>query len=402
MAKSVTDDSHFAEGTAVLEQWGITASAIRDGSVPVSALEEVVGRSADADRTLAWLLGSAASTAFGEFLVKWEGTAKEKRLRKEISRSLYRLAQRGIKTERSQKSRTKKILAPIEPEGYLSPMDGKGDRLVWLTKPRLGGGLQFLSSLVNEPLGMRYIEGTEVTRKVLRQARRDLSENNKISMIEADWRYCDFIMHEGYERSRAEGKTEVDSYLAARSHVVTTAPTPSRVPLPEGMEVDSNASREADLADSLLLTEEPEIQRWLFDAEQARPYLEKINSAQDSPLVLNQHQKQERVNEVIKDAVVELFSGQSGESYSRRFEETAMYFASTARPVSARRALTVSLALRSEGNSGQDIPLCEGLVRQSISLHYKEEKQQEQEEAKGSLIMKPSDFAAQGGRGRRS
>ena len=69
------------------------------------------------------------------------------------------------------------------------------------------------------------------------------------------------------------------------------------------------------------------MQRWLFDAEQAKPYVEKISSAQESPLVLNQHQQKDRVDDVIKEAVAELFSGESGRTYARRLEETALYFA---------------------------------------------------------------------------
>jgi hypothetical protein len=44
--------------------------------------------------------------------------------------------------------------------------------------------------------------------------------------------------------------------------------------------------------------------------------------------------------------------------------------------------------------SGKGIPFCEELVRQSLAMHFHEEKQQEQEQSQGSLIMKPAEFAA--------
>ena len=410
--KSAKRDPRLAQGKKVLEEWGIQPPAGQDSSLNIASLHERIGQHADADLALAAFLGDVQTVESAQFLVSWIEQAADKRLHKEISRALYRLSQRGIQAERPQKGTGKSILTPVEPEGYISSMDGRGDRLVWIVKARVGGGLHFLSSLINEPEGMRYIEGTEISRKVLRQALQDLSANSGLTLIEAPWRYCDFLMQEGYERAKAQDRKEVESYPAVRSFVFTTPPErvnvssnrsdkaghvyslPQTVPLPDSLDRQAIAADENLLVTSTQLAEEPEMQRWLFDAEQAKPYVEKISSAQESPLVLNQHQQKDRVDDVIKEAVAELFSGESGRTYARRLEETALYFAASGRLESAQRALAVSLALQKEGASGSGIPFCEGLVQQSIGLHYTEEKQHQQEESKGSLIMKPSEFAA--------
>src|SRR5262249_1606803 len=147
-------------------------------------------------------------------------------LRREIHRSLYKLTQKGVKAERPVQEQGRSILTPIEPEGYLSPIDGHGDRLLWLVKPRVGGGLLYLSALVNEPAGMRYVEGGEVTRKMLRQMRQDMLDRHEISMLEAPWRYCDGVMSEGYDRAKARDGKEVESYPALRSHLLSTPAQP--------------------------------------------------------------------------------------------------------------------------------------------------------------------------------
>ena len=392
--KGAKRDPRLTQGKKTLEEWGISLSAVQDGTTAVAGLNERTGQNADADLALAALLGDVQTAESAQFLVSWEEKATDKRLRKEISRAIYRLSQKGIQADRPEKETGKSILTPLEPEGYLSPMDGRGDRLVWIVKSRVGGGLHFLSSLINEPEGMRYIEGTESSRKVLRQALQDLRENRGLPMIEVPWQYCDSLMNEGYERAKAQDKKEVESYLAARSHLLSTPAEPQTVPLPDSLDRDAIAADENLLATSIQLAEEPEMQRWLFDAEQAKPYVEKITNAQESPLVLNQHQQKDRVADVIKEAVADLFSGESGQAYARRLEEVALHLAETERLESAKRALAISLALQKEGANGSDIPFCEGLVQQSIGMHYTEEKQQEQEESKGSLIMKPSEFAA--------
>lgn len=409
--KSAKRDPRLARGKKALEEWGIQPAAGQD--LDIASLNERRGQNADADFALAALLGEVQTAESAQFLADWVEQATDKHLRKEISRALYRLSQKGIQADRPQKGTGKSILTPIEPEGYLSSMDGRGDRLVWIVKSRVGGGLHFLSALVNEPEGMRYIEGTEISRKMLRQILQDLLDRRGVTMVQVSWRYCDFLMQEGYERAEAQDKKEVESYPALRSFVSTTPAEranvssnrsdkaghvyslPQAVPLPDSLDRETVAADDTFLATSIQLGEEPEMQRWVFDAEQAKPYVEKITSAQESPLVLNQHQQKDRVDDVIKQAVAEVFSGESGQVYARRLEEMALYFAATERVVSAQRALAVSLALQKEGASGSGIPFCEGLVQQSIGLHYTEEKQQQQEESKSSLIMKPSEFAAQ-------
>jgi hypothetical protein len=166
------------------------------------------------------------------------------------------------------------------------------------------------------------------------------------------------------------------------------------VPVPAPLAQEAFAANEALLTTSLQLFEEPELQRWLLDATQVRPYIEQITRAQDSPLILNRYQQQDRVQMVITQAIDELFSGESGKVYARRLEEMAFYLAATERPDAAKRALAVAFALKNSPQGGKGIPFCEELVRQSIALHYQVERQKEQEETRGSLIMKPAEFAA--------
>ena len=392
--KDTARDAHVAEGKKLLDQWGISLAQLQDRSISVEMLNDRIGQNPTADVALAVLLGDHPTPEAAQMLVAWETKTTDKQLRREIHRSLYKLSQKGIATERPAQEPPRPILAPIEPEGYLSPIDGRGDRLLWLVKPKVGGGLHYLSAVVNEPEGLRYFDAAEINRKALRQMRQDFHSRMHLSMVEASWRYCDFVMYEGYERAKAKGEKEIDSYPALRSHLLSTPAAPAEVPLPTSLDKEAIALDETLLQTSVQLLEEAELQSWFFDHERAHRYTDQISQLQDSPLILNRMQQQDRVQTVIDTAMTEVFSGEQGMVYARRLEETAFYLAVTDRLEAAKRALAVSLVLKRNTQSGKGIPFCEELVRQSISMHYHEEKQHEKEEAQGSLIMKPAEFAA--------
>src|SRR5206468_3656218 len=103
-------------------------------------------------------LGGIVSEDSVRLLARMETTAKDKLLRREARRAIYRLRQKGVLTDEpatKAEPTARPLLAGPEPEGYLSLSDPRGDRLLWLLKPRSGGGLWHLSTVVNEPAGLR-------------------------------------------------------------------------------------------------------------------------------------------------------------------------------------------------------------------------------------------------------
>jgi hypothetical protein len=379
----------------LLEQWGVSLAGIQSQGVNLAALTEHVGQNPAADVALAALLGDYPTQESAQTLASWEEKTHDKNARREIHRSLYKLSQKGIQPERAvAQAPTRPILAPVEPEGYVSPIDGRGDRLVWLVKLKVGGGLHYLAAVINEPDGMQHAEGADITRKGFRTMRGDIGTRFGFTMIAVPWRYCDFLMHEGYERAKSRGIAAVDAYPAYRSHLFSTPAQSAELPLPSTIDREAVASDAELLTTSVQLLQEPEIQRWFLDHERAHHYTDQIAQAQESPLILNRYQQQDRLQIVIDKAIEEIFSGVEGGAYARRLEETAVYFAATDRLEAAKRALAVALAMKRQDYSGKGIPFCMELVRQSISMHFHEEKQQEQEQAPGSLIMKPAEFAA--------
>ncbi len=140
--KDTARESQLAEGKKLLEQWGLSLAGLQAQSVNIGTLTERVGQDPAADLALAAMLGDYPTQEAAQALASWEDKTTDKNARREIHRSLYKLSQKGIEPERAvEQALSRPILAPIEPEGYVSPIDGRGDRLVWLLKLKQGGGL---------------------------------------------------------------------------------------------------------------------------------------------------------------------------------------------------------------------------------------------------------------------
>jgi hypothetical protein len=374
-------------GEELLGSWQIPSDAT------VDAYEAVLGRDAEADLAIAARLGAIADPRSAEMLRRLE-TSADKRLRKEAKRSLYRLEQRGVCLPKEAPP------APRPPsgaqlEGLLSPVDGRGDQLVWLIKPRPGGVLH-LFSIINDPEGMRESDLVVVTRKALRAMRAELAAKNQIELVEADWQYCDFLMHRAFEWARGRGTRISGDYPAMRTQLVKE-PAAAELPPLIFSRVDADALEkdEVRLQESGSILEEPEFQTWFRTREELQPYLDELDAVRDSPLVLDQAQQDERLRAVIERAVEELFSGEQRQSWVRRTLAMAYVFWMTKRQEQARRAAVAALALSRSARGGRDIAFYEVLVRMSLAGHFQATVEQEAERNKSSLILTPQQIRSQ-------
>jgi len=190
----------------------------------------------------------------------------------------------------------------------------------------------------------------------------------------------------GFEKAKALGQGGLEDYSSLRSSFTLTKPKtlphPIYARLQQG-EARSGAWREL----SRRLLDEPEFRLWILDEEWMRPYLEQIQAAQESRLVLNDVQKEERFAAIVRDAVREIFSEERGRIFQRRMEDMALYLFETKREQLAQLSLAVALQL-AEGDLGPlDISFLTGLVQKSLAFYLSQIKEKASEEP--SLIVKP-------------
>lgn len=385
------EDAALGRGREQLEQAGI-ARATADPT----ALLPLAGRSLELDLAIVERLATEPSDANAAALVEIASGAEHrgwKSVVKESRRALYRFTQRGVaapvaSAPADTSSVVRRLAAPTL-EGFLSPIDGRGDRLVWLVRSQREGGLLVLTAIVNEPGGLRDVAIAELPRKTLRRMERDLQSRHGLRMIGADGPYCDALVAEAFARARAAGTPGVGEYPTFRARLTTADPEPRDPPLFARV-ADADAARldEASRRAAALL-EQPEFASWLLERTTLEPYLGEIAAARDSPLLLSRPQQQERIQSIITRALRELFGGDGGTAYRRRLEEMAYYLHASGRRDLALAAAGTAHALATSTLGGEGVPFFEELARRSFGAFFSEDIKRAQEEAESSVLVRP-------------
>src|SRR5439155_10991633 len=117
-----------------------------------------------------------------------ERDIRDRAVRKEIRRALYRLRQRGVPIPAaSAPSPSPTTAATAEADGLVSGFDARGDRVVWIVRPLTAGGSFVVAATVNEPEGLRDVHVAETSRKQLREIRRRMEAEAHVRLVAADW-----------------------------------------------------------------------------------------------------------------------------------------------------------------------------------------------------------------------
>jgi hypothetical protein len=386
MAKKDAREAALKRGLEELHQAGFDQAALAAASI--EPLTRRLGESAAVDLAVAFLLGRIADPAAAEALIKIETNAPAKDLKREARRSLFKLEQRGLTVARAEDASAGKrsAVAPIsEIEGYLTIVDGAGDRLVWLARPHAGGGLQLLQGVVSDRTGLLQADGGVVKRKDLRAQAEEIQKSANLPMAPVPWEYADAILYSAYDKAKAAGQ-KTGQFASMRAAFNATKPRDVEHPIYSRLAKDA-AQSEDWRGRSRRLLEEPAFRFWLADEDWMKPYLDRIEQAQESRLVLNDAQKEERLAAIVRDAAREIFAGESGAIFRRRLEDASWCLEEAGRREPALLALAVALEL-AKGDIGMlDIAFLTGLAQKSIAYYLAQAKQKAKEEP--SLIVKP-------------
>ncbi len=353
-------EDRLVHGDELLVARGLDLEAPEGVLLPRLVAE--IGADPDADLAIADLLGSINSQEAADHLTAWERrNPPDKHLKRVIRQSLFRLSQHGVKVaerETPQSERPRPV-ALDEPVGHLSSIDGSGNRLAWISRPRTEGGLFVLRALISDEMGMRQVDALNLNRTQFREEIAGAARYGA-KMVEAPHRYVDWLMYEAHgQGAPREGGV---GYPLLRGEIYDAPPDPVPSPAAETMK-EFPQERETELRDaSADLFGEREFAGWVVPEDLIKVHQVRFRDAQDSTLVLNKEQMTERLTGVIDGAFAEVFGSAMRGRYAARMQEMALWLALGGRPAQANLCWAVARALGDPGSRLESVSFLRALI----------------------------------------
>ena len=332
------------------------------------------------------------------FMMRICETFQEKSVKKALSRALFKLKQKGMAVEEPAKEQAS--LAPIlkppeqeQPTAFVGPVDGLGFRTVLLTLRRSMKGLEMGIGLVSEEHGIQQFLFGSFSKKRMREIKDQLSQDAG-PLVDISLAHAATILERAYKK-HLEMDLEVPThYLELRPKLLEKTSLLDRHPVYDALA--ESFPREQTLSDSQIdrLFQHDLLKNWFVDLEKLQPFVEEIQQVDDSPILLTDAQKEDRVAEIKDKAVGELYPEIARIGLKHRLEEMAYYFWKQQEPDVARLALRSAQSLDQGPSPFKKNSVLMFLLERSMTLYSNDLEEAEdeggevrEEEPAGGLIL---------------
>jgi hypothetical protein len=350
----------------------------------------LLGRDPEIDRQVVESLATIPQVKIAHILQRMLRVSEEKKIRKTIKRSLYRLKSRGIAVEEVLPEKKGSILRPLQTEsvkGFGGGFDFLGQRFLLLVIPHTGRGWTVMQGVISDTQGLIDFSGEEMTRKGFKGFFEEVQEKSAFHLVEMEPSYVGFLFSQAYQLTLEKKRVPPQGYHHFKSEIEGVKKDYRRPLIYSLLQTDEIRGDDRILQRGGELLNSDVIASWRIEPDQIRPYADEVWEAEESKIVLTQTQKEARFQSIYQKALTELFTTERKFLYQRRLEEMAYIFLKMGKEEEAKISLAVAIDLEKPVNPIQPNPFLFQLVIQSIFTLLKEVYEKKVKEP--SLIVKP-------------
>jgi len=264
------------------------------------------------------------------FLAELFPLLSTKQAQKALKKTHYLLTQQGLGPDplpgKEPSSPTISLKAPetFQPFGFLSDMDPRRQQMIGMLIPMKGIGRLFVLGLIGEE-GLESITAFETGKKRAKEVLAELERETDQRFYEADVGHVALVLKEAHDR-RSTLSPEEERLYGRIMDLLEEKGAVGRTPVIHSLFGEEKVER-PPLPVVEDLESLPELIFFLPPYEVLEGYLAQVKEVQDSPLVLSDWQKKERLVGVVRKAVEESYPKERWGVLQRYLEEAAyLYF----------------------------------------------------------------------------
>lgn len=353
-------------------------------------LEPLLRKDSQSAGKVAELLATLPDVKVVKILHRMLEASNEKKVRKIIKRSLYRLKGKGVTLEEFPVEKGRSILHPLHaepPKGFGSSIDFLGHRLLVLVIPHAGRGWTVMQGVVSDTQGFIDFSGSEMTRKEFKEFFEDMNGESPFPLVEIEPSYVGFLFTQAYQLTLQTKGIPPQDFFHLKKEVESVKKEFEKPLIYSYLETDEIAGNDRILMRAGDLLKADLFSGWMIEESQIQPYADAVWEAEGSKIVLTQVQKEARFQEIYQRAMFELFPAEKRSLYDQRLEEMAYILFKLGRQEEARTSLCAAIDLKKPLNPIQPNPFLLQLVIKSIFAILAEAYEKMKKEP--SFIVKP-------------
>ncbi|MBN1848356.1 MAG: hypothetical protein JW932_07210 [Deltaproteobacteria bacterium] len=251
----------------------------------------------------------------------------EKEVQKAVKKMIFRLKQRGISIpdpeDETPPVMIRRSAESPEPKAYLGVFDGAGNRGILIHIPQIPKDVIMGIGVISSEQGIDQFIYVRYSKKQAK-AVQEIFNKQCGTVIETTVQHAVSILEKSYLKTQRNEATE--TYLQFRPWVLEHGPMLDHPIIHEFIPPES-LSKEV-LTESMIdkLLDHEFMQSWLEEPEKIVPILEEISSVNESLILVNGIQKNERIREIKEKAVETLYPETRRSVMKENLEEMAYLF----------------------------------------------------------------------------
>ena len=253
----------------------------------------------------------------------------QRRVRKAVKRTAFRLRQKGLSHPELESKKGPQLLARVEqrpePSVHVGPVDGAGSRGVFLALSLLPSGVDVGMGVVNDEEGILHFVYGRYSKKRMKEIK-DVFFSNFHHVVETSLSHGATILEKAYQDSGQSLGQHAGDYLKLRPWILENVSLLEQAAIFDFISADSipNRALTAVQVDRLIGHELTE--KWIIASDKMRPLMEEIQKVKESRILVSEAQRRDRISELKKKAIQDIYSGEQCLRMKGRLEEMAYGF----------------------------------------------------------------------------
>ncbi|MFQ5743324.1 MAG: hypothetical protein ACE5HV_07020 [Acidobacteriota bacterium] len=370
------------------------------GPAELELVGSILGADPELDLQLLGWLGRQATREAAERLQQYIAAAPDRERLKHAKRALHQLKSRGIAVEQAVSEEGQSSFSldldtdPLhQARAYITSVDGRGSRLVWILWPSARAGSRLLQAVVSDVEGFQEAELVSVTRKGFRAYLERFSSRPTLLVARVEVTLAARRLAAAAERTMA-GARKVPAAYEKWRHLASSAgfldgdgsrPCPPRIY--EWLDAEAVRGRSDLLEASVGLLQKPAFSSWAVAGESIDRAVEEVRNSETSALVIDDEQRRAQMQRAIRSAVDAVFTPDTRRCYRRRLEVMAGMLWDEDRPEAAEAALAAAVGFTDIDDLFTDHPFARALVHRGVWISYEERRRQDATEGRRSRVI---------------